>query len=125
MRPNFFYINFIFLLAAASLFTQCDSNRETKQETAKTSNAPNYLSNYSALFDKDPRAANMKWFKEAGYGLFLHYGLYALLEEGEWVQLRHDPPVPVADYDTLKNIFKADRFDADFITDNSRSGACW
>jgi len=117
MKPNFYYINLVFIVASVSIFSGCESRRETKQETAKSSNVPNYLSDHSEMYEKDPRAANMKWFTDAGYGLFLHYGLYALLEEGEWVQLRHDPPVPVADYDTLKNIFKADGFDADFITD--------
>jgi alpha-L-fucosidase len=47
----------------------------------------------------------------------MHYGLYSILEDGEWIQLRHDPPIPVSDYDTLKNVFTAENFDADFITD--------
>jgi alpha-L-fucosidase len=79
--------------------------------------APNYLSEYAQLYQEDPRKANLEWFKEARFGLFMHYGVYSLLEAGEWVQLRHKPPIPVADYDTLKNKFTANNFDADFITD--------
>lgn len=78
---------------------------------------PNYLAQHANQYAQDPRAANLAWFKNAQYGLFIHYGLYALMEEGEWVQLKHDPPVPVAEYAKLANRFKAENFDADAITD--------
>jgi alpha-L-fucosidase len=32
------------------------------------------------------RAARMKWWHEARYGMFVHWGLYALLGRNEWVQ---------------------------------------
>jgi alpha-L-fucosidase len=38
---------------------------------------PAYLAEYAELYKEDPRAANLKWFQNAEYGLFLHYGLYA------------------------------------------------
>ena len=78
---------------------------------------PRYLKEYEDLYKINPRQANLEWFKNAKYGLFMHYGVYSILEDGEWIQLRHDPPIPVADYDTLKNVFTAENFDADFITD--------
>jgi alpha-L-fucosidase len=80
---------------------------------------PTYLlAEYAELYKEDPRAANLEWFKNAEYGLFLHYGLYALLEKGEWVQLTNKPePVPVAEYAELASQFTAEQFDADFITD--------
>jgi len=81
------------------------------------SEVPSYLKDYAALYRENPRQANLQWFKDARFGLFMHYGVYSLLEQGEWVQLRHDPPIPVSDYDTLQRHFKADRFDPDFITD--------
>lgn len=83
----------------------------------KDKDVPAYLSAYADLYAENPRQANLEWFKHAKYGLFMHYGLYSILEDGEWVQLRHDPPIPVADYDTLKNYFNPKNFDADFITD--------
>ncbi len=82
-----------------------------------TKSVPKYLHEYADRYEADPRAANLEWFQDAKYGLFIHYGLYSLLEQGEWVQLRHDPPIPVAEYAKLAERFKADRFDADFITD--------
>ena len=79
---------------------------------------PSYLADYSEQYLEDPRAANLQWFQDAGYGLFLHYGLYALMGKGEWVQLMHKPePVPVAEYAKLADQFTAENFDADFIVD--------
>jgi alpha-L-fucosidase len=76
---------------------------------------PSYLKDYSKEYRADPRKANLKWFTDAGYGLFIHYGLYSNLGRGEWVQL--NDTIPVAEYAKLKDIFTAEKFDADFITD--------
>jgi alpha-L-fucosidase len=68
---------------------------------------PSYLKPYAG---KDPREANLSFFKEARYGLFLHYGLYSLLGRHEWVQLREQ--IPVAEYAKLAEKFTAEKFDA-------------
>lgn len=59
------------------------------------------------------RAETLGWFKQAKFGLFMHYGVYSLLGRGEWVQLRE--AIPVAEYAKLKDQFTAAKFDADFI----------
>lgn len=76
---------------------------------------PGYLKGYEALFAQDPRKAALKWFREARYGLFLHYGLYSLLGRHEWVQLRE--AIRVAEYEKLKDDFTAEVFDAEAIAD--------
>jgi alpha-L-fucosidase len=76
---------------------------------------PDYLKEYEKEFAENPRAANLKWFTDAKYGMFIHYGLYAQLEKGEWVQLRDT--IPVAEYAKLKETFTAENFNAGFITD--------
>jgi alpha-L-fucosidase len=81
----------------------------------QSSSVPNYLNEYSAEYLISPRKANLKWFTDAKYGMFIHYGLYAQLGRGEWVQLRDT--IPVAEYAKLKTTFTANKFDADFITD--------
>ena len=81
----------------------------------KGPNVPSYLDNYKEAFNTDPRQANLQWFQEAKYGMFIHYGLYSQLERGEWVQLRDT--IPVAKYAKLKDSFTAEQFDADMITD--------
>lgn len=76
---------------------------------------PSYLKAHAELYRKDPRAAALRWFTDARFGLFLHYGLYSLLGRGEWVMLREK--IPVAEYTKLKDGFTAEKFDADKITD--------
>ncbi|MDF7825505.1 alpha-L-fucosidase [Pontiellaceae bacterium B12227] len=76
---------------------------------------PSYLWKYSAEYKKDPRAAALKYFEAAKFGLFIHYGLYSLLGRGEWVQLQSK--IHVAEYAKLADDFTAEKFDADFITD--------
>ncbi len=76
---------------------------------------PPYLQAYETLYRENPRQANLQWFQDAGYGMFIHYGLYSLLEKGEWVQLRDT--IPVAEYARLKDRFTAAGFDAQKITD--------
>jgi len=51
------------------------------------------------------------WFTEARYGLFIHYGLYSLLERGEWVWNREE--IPRDEYKALASRFTAVNFDAD------------
>lgn len=108
-------LNIIACILVAHLLFACSSKKSDIGQTSDT--VPKYLEAYADLYRQDPKAANLQWFKEAKFGLFMHYGVYSLLEQGEWVQLRHDPPIPVADYDTLKNDFSAENFDVDFITD--------
>jgi alpha-L-fucosidase len=76
---------------------------------------PPYLTDYSDHYAENPREAALEWFRNARYGLFIHYGLYSLLGRHEWVQFREQ--IPVAEYAKLKDRFTAEKFDADFITD--------
>ena len=62
-----------------------------------------------------PRGAALQWFREARFGLFMHYGLYSLMERHEWEQFRQK--TPVAEYARLKDRFTAEKFDAGFVTD--------
>ncbi len=76
---------------------------------------PSFLAGYETLYRQDPRAATQKWFDEAGFGLFLHYGVYSQLAHGEWVQLRET--IPVAEYAKLKDNFDPKNFNTDAICD--------
>jgi alpha-L-fucosidase len=76
---------------------------------------PSYLKGYEQAYRADPRAAARQWFRDAKFGLFLHYGLYSLEGRHEWLQYREK--IPVADYARLKDRFTASKFDADAITD--------
>ena len=90
------------------------------QACSNKSAVPSYLVTYESSFRENPRKANLEWFKKADYGMFIHYGLYSLLEKGEWVQLRDT--IPVAEYAKLKDRFTAVNFDADKITNIALEG---
>ena len=70
----------------------------------------------------DPaREKRLEWFREAKYGLFIHWGLYAIpagewngkrsLGLGEWVMFRSR--VPVKEYEQLASRFNPVKFNAD------------
>ena len=77
--------------------------------------APAYLEEMKDRFDEDPHGANLEWFRNARFGLFLTWGLHAAYGGGCRYFVRHD--ISVADYKRTMAQFTAERFDADFITD--------
>ena len=64
---------------------------------------------------------NHEWFKQAGYGMMVHWGLYSLLggqykghiarPYAEWIQAQC--AIPIADYSRLAGAFNPIYFDAD------------
>jgi alpha-L-fucosidase len=74
---------------------------------------PSFLKGYEQKYLEHPREAVLDWFREAKFGLFIHYGLYSLLGRGEWVQF-HDR-IPIAEYAKLSDQFTAGKFDAGSI----------
>jgi alpha-L-fucosidase len=61
-----------------------------------------------------------KWFESARYGMFVHYGLYSMLERGEWVMNRER--IAPADMRALAQRFNPERFDADALCDLAVAG---
>ncbi|MCX8052188.1 MAG: alpha-L-fucosidase [Armatimonadetes bacterium] len=53
----------------------------------------------------------IKWFHEARFGIFVHWGLYSILGRGEWVM--HLERIPVDEYARLARRFNPKKFDAD------------
>src|SRR5688572_17102131 len=52
----------------------------------------------------------VRWFKEAGFGVFIHWGCYSVLGHGEWAQWRED--IHPHDYAQLTEQFAPEHFDA-------------
>jgi alpha-L-fucosidase len=75
----------------------------------------------SATQESPERAARMKWFREAKFGLFIHWGLYAIPAGewkgqavagiGEWIMNR--AKIPVKEYEQLAAQFNPVKFIAD------------
>ena len=56
------------------------------------------------------RLAARRWFSDAKFGLFIHWGVYSQLGAGEWVM--HNRKIGVADYEWLATTFNPTKFDA-------------
>lgn len=53
---------------------------------------------------------NHAWFDEARFGLFVHFGPYSVLGDGEWVM--QNRPIKVQEYKKLQKFFNPQDFDA-------------
>ncbi len=56
------------------------------------------------------RDARMSWWRDARFGMFIHWGVYAVPAQGEWYMYNHK--VPVAEYEKYPPRFNPTRFDA-------------
>jgi len=56
------------------------------------------------------RAAAREWFRDAKFGMFVHWGVYSLLGQGEWVM--QNQKLPIAPYEWLASTFNPVKFDA-------------
>lgn len=53
---------------------------------------------------------DMAWWRDAKFGMFIHWGLYSILGRGEWVM--HAEKIPAEEYAKLADEFKPQKFDA-------------
>ena len=47
-------------------------------------------------FDREAYDRRMEWYRDARFGMFIHWGLYAIPARGEWV--RSTEQIPKEDY---------------------------
>jgi len=67
-------------------------------------------SNSSPAGNDADRARRMKWWHEARFGMFIHWGLYSVLGRHEWVM--ENEGIPVAEYEPLAKQFHPKPFPA-------------
>jgi alpha-L-fucosidase len=60
--------------------------------------------------DKDA-TSRIAWWRDAKFGLFMHWGVYSIPARGEWVQWSEQ--IPVDEYARLAGQFNPDKFDPD------------
>jgi alpha-L-fucosidase len=53
--------------------------------------------------------ARMKWWTDARFGMFIHWGVYSIPARGEWVM--HNEKIPAAQYAHFADQFKPKRYD--------------
>ncbi len=69
----------------------------------------------------EPKDARLDWWREARFGMFIHWGLYAVpagewgdkTDHGEWI--RSSAKIPLSEYDQLVHKFNPVKFDANAI----------
>ena len=106
IRLTFLLIAFLFAAQASAVPVQ-------RADAATT--------NQSAEQQEAARARRLKWWREARFGMFIHWGLYAVPAGewkgklvpgiGEWIMNR--AKIPVAEYEQLAKQFNPVEFDAD------------
>ena len=55
-------------------------------------------------------AKRMQWWTDARFGMFIHWGLYAIPARGEWIM--HQERIPKDEYAKLADKFNPRKFDA-------------
>lgn len=68
----------------------------------------------SAQTDYQPTQSNLEarqWFDEAKFGLFIHWGVYSILGDGEWVM--NNQNIAIDAYEKLPSFFNPTEFDAE------------
>lgn len=82
---------------------------------AESPGIPPHLKNHADLYRHDPRKASLQWFRDARFGMMVHYGLPSV--PGVHPFHQHRAVVPVREYEKLVNDFTATKFDASAIAD--------
>jgi alpha-L-fucosidase len=99
--------NFLIIVLAAAILTACTNN-------PKTSEAANP--------EASTQADIMEWWKDARFGMFIHWGLYAIpagefqgertkAKNAEWIM--HHMHIPIAEYEKLAPQFNPVEFNAE------------
>ena len=72
-----------------------------------------------------PAPENLKaraWFQDAKFGLFIHWGVYCVLGDGEWVM--ETRPVNRPGYRKLPNFFNPTKFDPAAWVELAKTAGC-
>ena len=65
---------------------------------------------------------DMQWWRNAKFGLFIHYGLYSILGKGEWIMFKE--PIDPVDYAKLKDLFSAEKFSGKHWVEVAQNAGC-
>jgi alpha-L-fucosidase len=71
------------------------------------------VTNSFSQWKYQPAADNLKnreWFQQAKFGLFIHWGVYSVLGDGEWVM--NTQQIPIKIYEKLPTFFNPTEFNA-------------
>ena len=94
---------FAMLLAMQTVFTQ---------ETEATAKIQTDSIPQEAVYTPSPEnLAARQWFEDAKFGLFIHWGVYSILGDGEWVMQRQN--ISINAYEKLPSFFNPTGYNAE------------
>lgn len=64
----------------------------------------------------------MKWWHDSKFGLFIHFGLYSVLGQGEWAMF--EKQMDTSEYGKLKESFTVSKFSGKNWVDVARQAGC-
>ena len=99
MKKNFCLCFTFFIISASKLFSQTviDSSLLLSQQ-------------------------DMKWWHDSKFGLFIHFGLYSVLGQGEWAMF--EKQMDTSEYGKLKESFTVSKFSGKNWVDVARQAGC-
>ncbi|MGV3766052.1 MAG: alpha-L-fucosidase [Chitinophagaceae bacterium] len=65
---------------------------------------------------------DMQWWKDAKFGLFIHFGLYSILGQGEWAMFNNQ--MDTSDYGKLKDQFTVPAFSGKSWVEAAQQAGC-
>jgi len=68
------------------------------------------LFSFSLSMHSQTETDRKKWFEDAKFGMFVHFGPYSVLGNGEWIM--NNRPIKTNDYKRLQDFFNPQQFDA-------------
>lgn len=89
------------------LLTLCLQTRAQEQTWREM---PYFLKGYEKEYAKSPAEASKAWFKDARFGLFVHWGPASLYKKGEWVM--YNEKIPLDEYEATARKFTGENFNA-------------
>ena len=81
---------------------------------------PMLSAQWAPLVTGDDAAKRIEWWREARFGMFMHWGVYSIPGRGEWVQWQEQ--IPVDQYAKLADQFHPEHFDADAWASVAKAG---
>lgn len=75
---------------------------------------------WAPLVSDSGAAQRVAWFREARFGMFLHWGVYSIQGRGEWAQWNEQ--IPVDEYAELAGQFNPDKFDPNVWASIAKAG---
>jgi alpha-L-fucosidase len=115
-------ISIIFLTVVMLIYLSNVSAQDLKGGELKSMEKSNAIKGKNGIIAPELRLSKeqMKWWQDAKFGMFIHWGLYSIEGKGEWAMFNNK--VPAEEYAKLSGKFNPQHFDADVWAKVAKDG---